>query len=91
MRRFTFFKVLLLLVICVTIVGFWRGWFTLSTQRSDTFSNKVDVRLSVDPDKANDDAERAATEITDTVKEGARKIGDETRDIGKPDVPTPNQ
>ena len=57
MRRFTFFKLLILLVVCVTVLGFWRGWFTLSEPCPDDLSNKVDVRLSVDPDKANKDAE----------------------------------
>jgi hypothetical protein len=50
------FKLFVVLVLCVVGLGFYRGWFVLSSQRTDAVSNKVDVNLSVDPDKAKADA-----------------------------------
>ena len=55
MRMMTLFKVLVVLVLCVVGVGFYRGWFVLSSNGSDE-SNKVEVQLTVDTDKAKDDA-----------------------------------
>lgn len=47
----------LLIVIAVVFVGigFYRGWFVLSTGNV-AGSNKVDVNLTVDPDKVKADA-----------------------------------
>ncbi len=54
MKRFYGF--LLLVAIIVVSLGFYRGWFTLSSGR-ESLSNKVDVNLSVDPDRIRQDAE----------------------------------
>ena len=53
MSRFISF-VLLLLVIAVS-VGFFRGWFSLTTDKVP-FSDQVDVHLKVDPNKMKQDA-----------------------------------
>jgi hypothetical protein len=51
-----------IVVVVAVSLGFYRGWFTMSTDTGrDT--NKVGVNLTVDPDKARDDAE----ELTDNV------------------------
>jgi len=47
-RRFA--RLLIIVAIVVAGVGFYRGWFVLSSGRHSG-SNKVDVNLSVDPDK----------------------------------------
>ncbi len=60
MRKWTLFKVFLLLVLCVVGVGFYRGWFVLASQ-GDSESNKVGVSLTVDSDKAIDDAKAVET------------------------------
>lgn len=60
------FKVLLVLVLCVVGVGFYRGWFVLGSDDGGE-SGKVEVNLTVDPEKAKDDAravEVKAREIT---------------------------
>ena len=47
--------------------GFYRGWFVLSSHSRDTGSHKVDVNLTVDPDKMKEDAESVkdkANELT---------------------------
>lgn len=46
--------VVAILVICV---GFYRGWFAFSTPAAGTGSNKVNVELTVDPDKVKSDVE----------------------------------
>ncbi len=58
-------KLLVYMAVFVVIVaglGFYRGWFTMSTT-TETGNNRVEVNLTVDPDKARDDAE----ELTDNV------------------------
>ncbi len=49
-------KILLVLAVCLALLGFWRGWFSVSSGTRDVESNKVDVTLTVDPDKAKQDA-----------------------------------
>ncbi len=45
-------SVFLAVVICI---GFFRGWFSLTTTR-ETLSNTVDVNLKLDADKMKQDA-----------------------------------
>jgi len=52
-------RLLLIVAIVVGGLGFYRGWFVLSSGRHSG-SNKVDVNLSVDPDKVKADAEQAS-------------------------------
>jgi len=61
-------KVLLVLALGVAVLGFYRGWFSISSRGRDAESNKVNVNLTVDPDKMRDDAEKVTektTELTD--------------------------
>ena len=64
-------KMLFVLLLCIIGVGFYRGWFTLSSNR-DTGSNKIDVNLTVDPDKAKEDAAK--------VKEKTNELGDQAKE-----------
>ena len=50
-------KVLFVLLLCVIGIALYRGWFVL-TSRSQDESSKVEVNLTVDPDKAKEDAEK---------------------------------
>ena len=54
MKR-SIFPVLIVLLLCVVAVGFYRGWFTLSSS-PEPGSNKVDVKLGMDRDKMKEDA-----------------------------------
>jgi len=47
----------IVLAICVVGVGFYRGWFVVSSHPRETGSHKLDVNLTVDPDKMKEDAE----------------------------------
>ena len=69
-------KVLLVLLLCVIGIALYRGWFVL-TSRSQDESSKVEVNLTVDPDKAKEDAEK----VIDTTTE----LGDRARDSVKQD------
>ena len=65
-------KIIAVLVLCVAGLGFYRGWFTLSSHGRDAKSNKIDVNLSVDPDKVKEDV--------DGVTDKSRDLGNQARD-----------
>jgi hypothetical protein len=58
MKKMTLLKVLVVFVLCVVGLGFYRGWFVLSSDRGTAGDHKVDVHLTVDPEKAKDDAQK---------------------------------
>ena len=63
-----------LLLLCVIGIALYRGWFVLTSSSRDE-SNKVDVNLTVDPDKAKEDAHE--------VMDKTRELGDRARDTVK--------
>ncbi len=66
-----FCRVLVAIAIIGVGIGFYRGWFVVSSHR-ETESNKVDVNLTMDPDKVQADAESVKTkaqELTGQVKD----------------------
>ncbi|MEO8494312.1 MAG: hypothetical protein ABI614_04530 [Planctomycetota bacterium] len=74
------FGFLIVLVICVAVIGFYRGWFAVSSRSPDAASQKVDINLSVDPEKMKADAETVkeeALELTGQAAEGTKKLVDE--------------
>lgn len=80
MRRIRSWPIVLLLII--VIVGFSRGWFTLSGSR-EAVGRKVDVHLTVDPDKVNQDAEtvkETAKELTGKTKANSENLGNQPND-----------
>jgi len=77
--KMTLLKVLFVLALCVAVLGFYRGWFSVSSRGRTAESNKVNVSLTVDPDKMKDDAEKVkekATELTDKAAAEAKDLGD---------------
>jgi len=86
MKR-SFMGLLFVAALCLIGLGFYRGWFTLSSPR-DAGSNKVNVNLAVDPDRMKEDAEKAsdkAAALTGKVAEEAKELGDQARDKASPD------
>ncbi len=66
---------LLVLAIVVIAAGFWRGWVVLSGHREPA-TRKVDVNLTIDPDKLKEDANRVegkAVELKDKVRDEFRR------------------
>ena len=69
----TLLTVLIVLAIILVGVGFYRGWFTLSSPAVEKGSNKVELNLTLDQDKMSDDAnavKEKARELTGGAKDG---------------------
>jgi len=65
-------RALITLTIILHVAGFVRGWFAMTGPHRENESNKVEVKITVDPDKMKDDAEQ--------VKESAEKLEDKVRE-----------
>ena len=65
-------SVLLVLIVGVAAVGFYRGWFTLSSRRPDAESNKVNINLTVDQDKMKEDAETVKQKAAELTGQGTK-------------------
>ena len=57
--------VVVVLALLVIGLGFYRGWFALSSSDPDNGSNKVNVNLTVDQDKMQEDAEAVQNKARD--------------------------
>lgn len=57
--------VLLVLILCVVGIGLYRGWFAVSSHGADTGDGKVNINLTVDTDKARQDAAKAKEKVTE--------------------------
>jgi hypothetical protein len=62
----------LLLIVVVGGFGFFRGWFSVSSEPAGPTTRNVDVNLSVDRDKIDADA--------DAVKEKVEELTGEAKD-----------
>jgi len=79
----TIMSVLFVLLVGVVALGFYRGWFALSSSHPDIGSDKVNVNLTVDRGKMQEDAaavKNKATHLTGNVTAEAKGLGDPTRD-----------
>ena len=77
------FAVLLVLVVLVVAVGFYRGWFSV-TSHSGENSKDVDVNLKVDKGQIKQDAEELKQEAVDLlgkVKEQTTGSGTATKPV----------
>ena len=75
-HAYSFKRALLLLTIVVVLAGFMRGWFAVSGPNRQAATNKVNVDLTVDPEKIKEDAryvEKQAEGLTDKAREEFRK------------------
>ena len=63
MKRFI--AVVAVVALLVIGVGFYRGWFAVSSSEGDKSSNKVNVNLTVDGDKIEEDAEAVKNKTTE--------------------------
>ena len=66
------FPVLIVVVLLVIGFGFYRGWFAMSSSNADKGSNKVNVNLTMDGDKMQEDA-TAVQNKTAELTGGAKK------------------
>jgi hypothetical protein len=81
--RKSIITVLIVLLLGAVALGFYRGWFTLSSPDAAKGSNKVNVNLTMDRDKIEDDAEMVknkATELTGNATTAAKEPGEQQQD-----------
>jgi hypothetical protein len=67
--------VVMVLLVCVVGFGFYRGWFSLSSSSPGMGSDKVNISLTVDPDKMKADTKMSknkAIEPTAPVTAGTK-------------------
>jgi hypothetical protein len=77
------FATVIALTFLVIGLGFYRGWFTLSSPSSDTGSDKVNINLTVDQGKVKEDAttvKNKTSELVGKVTQGANQNGDQAKD-----------
>ncbi|QDT60515.1 hypothetical protein SV7mr_30380 [Stieleria bergensis] len=71
------FAVLFLLLVLVGGIGFYRGWFSMSSDQGSSESRNVDVNLTVDRDKMEADADAVkdkVEELTGDAKDEVNKL-----------------
>ena len=74
-----FWKLLLIVTLCAIGFGFYRGWFDVSSHSRETQGNKVDVTLTVDPDKVKEDATKVKEKLAGKATDEAKELGDRGR------------
>lgn len=93
MSKMTFIKVLMTLALCVVGIGFYQGWFVLSSSSQDSSSKKVNISLTVDPDKVKEDAQLAkdkASDLANKATDGAKELGGKARAAVQPEKKSPD-
>jgi hypothetical protein len=74
-------KVLVVLLICLVGIGFYRGWFSLSSPNPDAGDDKVNINMTVDKGKMKSDVKKAEEKVKEEIKglEGKLKAKQETK------------
>ena len=62
-------KLVIVLLLCLVGIGFWRGWFSVSSPKPDTEGNKVNVNMSVGKGKIKSDIKKAERKVEKGVSE----------------------
>lgn len=62
-------KLLVLLLICLVGIGFYRGWFSFSNLSPNTDGNRVNIDVSLDKGKMKSDIKEAEQKVKEEVKE----------------------
>ena len=69
-----FFTILLLLLVVAVGVGFWQGWFSLSTTSDEAGNGRTDVTLTIDKEKIEHDTSTAIEATRREAREAGEKI-----------------
>ncbi|MCU0720961.1 MAG: hypothetical protein MUC83_14720 [Pirellula sp.] len=72
----------LVVLVIVAILGFYRGWFSITTQSNDTTMQNSEVKLQVDEDKIDSDS--------DALKDKVRELSGGTKEPAKETQSEPN-
>lgn len=62
-------KLLAVLLICLMIIGYFRGWFSVSRSVPAPESDTVNVTMSVDKGKIRSDVKEAKKKVKEEIKE----------------------
>ncbi len=60
-------KLAVVLVICLVIIGFWQGWFTISRNPAPDADGKTNISVSVDRNKMKTDLKKAKEEVKEEI------------------------
>ena len=74
--------IVLVLLGCVVAIGFYRGWFAISSRSPDAGRNKVNINLTVDQEKMQQDAamlKEQAAQLSGKVTEPVNESPPQTR------------
>lgn len=77
-------RLLVVLVVAVAIVGYYRGWFTLST---DSTGQTTSITITADKEKLQEDRESAQKNVEDLGRKLNEQVGAPTP--RKEDQPRP--
>jgi hypothetical protein len=77
----TFVFVVLLLVVGIVGVGFYRGWFQLST---DSSTERPNATITVDKDKIHADEQEAKDKVQGFGHEVKEKVGNRADKVQEP-------
>jgi hypothetical protein len=80
MRALVF--VVVLLLVGIAGVGFYRGWFRLSTNNTD---QQPSATITVDRDKIHDDEQMAKDKVQGFGQGAKEKIGDQAGSVTEPE------
>jgi len=74
------FAVLIVLVLLVVGLGFYRGWFALSSP-ADKGSNKVNVNLTMDGNKMQEDAQAVQNKTAELTGQANKEANGLTKPV----------
>jgi hypothetical protein len=74
--------VVVLFLVGIVGLGFYRGWFQLST---DTVNQRPSATITVDKDKIHADEQKAKDEMQGFRQEAKEKIGDRAGKVKEPE------
>ncbi len=67
-------KLLAVLLIGLVAIGLYRGWFSLSSSKTDDEGDKVNVTVSVDKGKMQSDIKTAKEKVKEEIRELEGKV-----------------
>jgi len=73
---------LILVIVALVAVGFWRNWFVFSSHESPE-SQKVDLKLSVDTAKIKEDTKIATEKTKEEAAKLSAKVKEEAQQLRK--------
>ena len=70
----SFPRLILLILVIAIIVGFYRGWVTLTSSNPDGGNHKLNVDLTVDQDKIRHDANAVQQETNELLRKATGPV-----------------